>query len=365
MSQKCGFELYELEPGSARCSRRGLVSMRVLKRIAIGFGLSCGLSLVVLFCVAGALAAFCHPDAPKALASVTEPFATMDLSGLPRLVSYRARDGANLSYRVYPGQSSQGGQGGQVVVLIHGSAGSSQDMHRMALALAESGSTVLVPDLRGHGANRPHGDVAYVGQLDDDMEDFMQAMRPAYPGKKWTLLGFSSGAGFALRIGGEPQGKEFDRYILLSPFLRYNAPTARQDAAKPNDDAHWYSVSIKRIVGLSILGSFGIHHFDGLPVISFPVPDNLESVTASYSLRMQDNFEPHANYRADIRNSQKPMLVFVGSADELLFPDRFANVFDSERPDVPVTILPGMTHSDMITKPLAIQAAVQAVRQFD
>jgi pimeloyl-ACP methyl ester carboxylesterase len=95
------------------------------------------------------------------------------------------------------------------------------------------------------------------------------------------------------------------------------------------------------------------------------MPDNIESVTASYSLRMQENFEPHENYRADIRNSQRPMLVFVGNADELLFPDRFANVFDSERPDVPVRILPGMTHSDMITKPLAIQTAVQAVRQFD
>jgi non-heme chloroperoxidase len=332
-----------------------MVIMRMLKRIAIGSGLS----FLVLFGVAGGLATFCHPDAPKALASVTEPFAKMDLSGLPHLVTYRARDGANLSYRVYPGQ------GNQVVVLIHGSAGSSQDMHRMALALEESGSTVLVPDVRGHGANRPHGDVAYVGQLDDDMEDFIQAMKPAYPGKKWTLLGFSSGAGFALRISGEPQGKEFDQYILLSPFLRYNAPTARQDTAKPKDDAHWYSVSIPRIVGLSILGSFGIHRLDGLPVISFPVPDNLESVTASYSLRMQENFEPHENYRADIRNTRRPMLVFVGSADELLFPDQFAPVFHAERPDVPVTILPGMTHSDMITKPLAIQTTVQAVRQFD
>jgi non-heme chloroperoxidase len=84
-----------------------------------------------------------------------------------------------------------------------------------------------------------------------------------------------------------------------------------------------------------------MHRLDGLSVISFPVPDNLESVTASYSLRMQENFEPHENYRADIRNSQRPMLVFVGSADELLLPDRFASVFDSERLDVPVTTFPG------------------------
>ncbi len=333
--------------------------MRWLKRIAI----SCGLSLLALLGVAGAMAGFCHPKAPKAMLSVTKPFATMDLSGLPALVNYRARDGVNLSYRVYPGQT---GRSDQVVVLIHGSVGSSQDMHRMATELLrESGSTVLVPDVRGHGANRPHGDVAYTGQLDDDMEDFMQAMKPAYPGRKWTLLGFSSGAGFALRISGEPQAKEFDRYILLSPFLRYNAPTARQDATKPNDDVHWYSVSVGRIIGLSILGFFGLHHFDGLSVLTFPVPDNLESVTASYSLRMEENFAPHENYRADIRNSKGPMSVLVGSADELFYPDQFSSVFHSERPDVPVTILPGMSHSDMITNITAIQTVAQAVKNFD
>jgi non-heme chloroperoxidase len=348
--------------------------MRWVKLIAINLGVS----LVILLAVAGGLVAFSHPDAPKAMDSVTKPFAEMDLTGLPALVTYTARDGAKLTYRVYPGKvypgkvypgkPDQAGKGDQVVVLVHGSVGSSQDMHRMALALAEeAGATILVPDLRGHGANRPHGDIAYVGQLDDDMEDFVGAMRPAYPGKKWTLLGFSSGAGFALRIAGDPQGTEFDRYLLLSPFLRYDAPTARQDAAKTgkDQDAHWYSVSIPRIVGLSILGSFGIHHFDGLPVISFPVPDNLESVTPSYSMRLEANFGPHDNYRKDIRTSRRPMRVFVGGADELFYPDRFAKVFDAERPDVPVTILPGMTHSDMITKPLAIEAAVEAVRQLD
>ena len=59
------------------------------------------------------------------------------------------------------------------------------------------------------------------------------------------------------------------------------------------------------------------------------------------------------------------MQVYVGSADELFYPDRFAEVFHAERPDIPVTIVPGMTHVDMITKPLGIQTAVQAVKQFN
>jgi pimeloyl-ACP methyl ester carboxylesterase len=54
------------------------------------------------------------------------------------------------------------------------------------------------------------------------------------------------------------------------------------------------------------------------------------------------------------------MLVFVGGADELFLPEKFGQVFGAERQDIPVTILPGMGHSDMITKPEAIHAVVNA-----
>lgn len=325
--------------------------MRTLKR----FSIALAIYFIILFAVAGFLVGMFHPNPPKALPSVTEPFATMDISGMPAVQSYCARDGAMLSYRVYRGTNEK------VVVLIHGSAGSSQDMHQLAKALQQAGSTVLVPDLRGHGGNWPHGDIAYIGQLDDDMQDFDRTLKPAYPGKKWTLVGFSSGGGFALRIAGSNLGTDFDRFILLSPFLRYNAPTERPKSSQPSDDAQWYSVSIARIVGLSIFDFFGIHHFDGLPVLSFPVPSNIESATSTYSFRMQKNFEPHADYKADISRTPRPMEVLVGGSDELFLPEQFAKIFDAKRHDIPVTILPGMTHTDMITKPLAIQAVVQAV----
>ncbi len=234
-------------------------------------------------------------------------------------------------------------------------------MHLMAQALQQSGVTVFVPDLRGHGANYPHGDTAYLGQLDDDMADFMNAVHSQYKNARWTLVGFSSGGGFALRIAGRDPGSQFDRFVFLSPFLRYNAPTVRP--ASPNEKASpehnvWYSVSIKRIVGLSIFNFFGIHHFDGLPVLAFPVPTDIEATTPMYSFRMEENFQPHKDYRADIRAISKPAQVLVGSQDELFLPEKFAAVFDGERNDIPVTIVPGMGHSDMITKPEAIAAVV-------
>jgi non-heme chloroperoxidase len=120
---------------------------RILKRIGIGVLIY----FVALFTVAGMLVGFGHITQPKALKSVTDPFSRMDLSGLPPITRYKARDGAALSYRLYKGEDAQ------VAVLIHGSAGSSKDMHRMAEALLQRGVAVYVPDLRGHGANYPHG----------------------------------------------------------------------------------------------------------------------------------------------------------------------------------------------------------------
>ncbi len=327
----------------------------IWKRIGIGVSIN----FVALFTVAGMLVGFGHITQPKALKSVTDPFSRMDLSGIPPITRYEARDGAALSYRLYKGEDTQ------VAVLIHGSAGSSNDMHRMAEALQQRGVTVYVPDLRGHGANYPHGDISYPGQLDDDMADFMKAVHPQYKNAQWTLVGFSSGGGFALRIAGSDPGSDlansFGRFVFLSPYLRYNAPTVRsaspRDKASPEQNT-WYSVSVKRIIGLSIFNFFGIHHFDGLPVLAFPVPTGIESTTATYSFRLEENFQPRSDYKADIKAIKKPAQVFVGGQDELYLPEKFAEVFDGVRSDIPVTILPGMGHSDMITKPEPITAVV-------
>jgi non-heme chloroperoxidase len=143
---------------------------------------------------------------------------------------------------------------------------------------------------------------------------------------------------------GSDLGSEFDRFVFLSPYLRYNAPTVRSaspsEKASPENNA-WYSVSIKRIIGLSIFDSFGIRRFEGLPVLAFPVPAGIEATTATYSFRLEENFQPRSDYRADIQAIKKPAQVFVGGQDELFLPEKFAEVFDRVRSDIPVTIVPG------------------------
>jgi non-heme chloroperoxidase len=318
---------------------------------------------VLLGCTGvAALIVFGTAKPPPAAHAITDPFSAIDERTLPEVRRYQARDGAQLSFREYPAA------GRQVGVLTHGSAGSSVDMHPLALALQGVGVTVLVPDLRGHGSNRPHGDIAYVGQLDDDLADFIAKEKPRFPHSVWTSVGFSSGAGFTLRIAAEvPLGQAFDRYILVSPYLRYNAPSVRQadsgakheaSGSAPEAAQSWASVSTGRIIGLTILNFFGVHAWDGLPVLAFPVPTNLDSVTRTYSWRLQRNFGAHDDYLADIRGAPRSVQVFVGEADELLDAEKLRMEFQSQRRDVPVFILPGLGHADMVTRPDAIRAIV-------
>lgn len=311
--------------------------------------------------VAGLIVFGTSKPAPAAVA-ITGPFSAIDDRDLPELRRYQARDGAQLSFRKYAAA------GRQVAVLIHGSAGSSRDMHPLALVLQGAGVTALVPDLRGHGSNRPHGDIAYIGQLDDDLTDFIAKEKPGLPDTVWTAVGFSSGAGFTLRVAAEtPLGQAFDRYILVSPYLRYNATSVRNtnsgakreaSGSVPTAAHSWAAVSTGRIIGLTILDFLGVHVWDGLPVIAFPVRADLDSVTRTYSWRLQLNFGADQDYLADIRRAARPVRVYVGGVDELLDAEKLKNEFQSQRPDVSVFVLPAFGHADMVTRPDAIRAIV-------
>lgn len=321
------------------------------------------LSVLIWGAVVAGLIVFGTAKQPPPAPAITGPFAAIDDHDLPPLRRYQARDGAQLTFREYPGSRRQ------VAVLIHGSAGSSRDMHPLALVLHDAGVNVLVPDLRGHGWNRPHGDIAYVGQLDDDLTDFIATQKPRFRTSEWTAVGFSSGGGFTLRIAAEASlGQDFDRYILISPYLRHDAPSVRRADSEAKRDVSesafrartWAAVSTGRIIGLTMINFLGVHFWDGLPVLGFPVPTNLDAVTSTYSWRLLQNFGEQKHYLADIGQVHRPMRVFVGRSDELLDAEKLKIEFETQRQDIPVVIFPGLGHSDMVTRPEAIRAIVGA-----
>src|SRR5207249_5267849 len=82
--------------------------------------------------------------------------------------------GTKLAFRAYP---AAGGAVKGSVVLLHGSSASSSSMHLMGKGFAAAGYAAYTLDIRGHGKSGTKGHIAYIGQLEDDLEDFVHSTK--------------------------------------------------------------------------------------------------------------------------------------------------------------------------------------------
>jgi non-heme chloroperoxidase len=318
------------------------------------FFISLLVTVVVLLAIAGVAIAFGGPGKPSAIPSINDPFEGVDFSDLPKTSHFMARDGTKLAFRYYAA-TEVAGKGS--VVLVHGSSASSSSMHVMAKGFAVAGYDTYALDIRGHGQSGAKGHIAYVGQLEDDMEDFVHAIKLAQPS---TLVGFSSGGGFVLRFAGSSKQKLFSNYLLLTPFISQDAATSRPDSGG------WASVGVPRIIAISFLNGFGVHVFNDLPVIRYALTkENAKFLTPEYSFALAQNFRPQRDYQANIRAVRQPLRVLAGQNDEVFFADKFASVFKGAGKDSPVTILPGIDHISLTLNRVAVQAAVNTVEDMD
>ena len=314
------------------------------KLLAGAFGL-----LLVIAMIPVAVIAFNAPKSPPPMASMARSAGEFDVGAIPAPRQFLARDGTSLQYYAYPAGPDK------VAILIHGSAFPGNSMHVLAASLRAAGVTVYVPDIRGHGGSGRRGDIDYIGQIDDDLVDFAAQLGPAKNGETRTLVGFSAGAGFTVRFAGGPNGMLFDRYVFLSPILP-GSPTLRPASGG------WVGVSVPRIVTIAWLNGFGIHWFDGFPVLNYALsPERAQSATASYSYRLMINFGAGGQYETYLKNIRQPAAVLVGDADEQEFANAFAPLMQRLGVNIPVTLLPNMKHADMINKPEVSQAIIRAI----
>ncbi len=279
------------------------------------------------------------------LTSVSTTARAVDRSDMPGIDRFHARDGTELGYRHYPARAPASAQ---IAVVVHGSSASSISMHALAKGLAARGVETYAPDIRGHGASGTRGDIIYLGQLEDDLADFVAEIRKASPTAPLTLIGHSSGGGFALRVAGSPIQNLFVRTVLLAPYLGYNAPSSRQDAGG------WASPDIPRFLGLTLLRRLGIVCCESLPTIGFAVGPNTSAILAStYSYRLMRNFGTTQDYREDLAAAGKPVTVFAGAADELMFPDKYRDAVGQR---APVKLIAGVNHMGIVSDPAAVSA---------
>lgn len=330
--------------------------MFILSKRPTGFlariGYAILLAILTAVAILGAMIVIGDHNRPPTLESVHTMAAAINMSGLPAISRFEARDGTMLAYRSYPG-----GTGQKVAVLIHGSAGSSRDMHALAQALSAEGITSYSIDVRGHGESRPKGDISYIGQLEDDLADFVVILRHSHPSARFILVGHSSGGGFALRVAGGSGHAAFSSYILLAPYLRHDAPTSRGVAA-----GGWVKPFTPRIIALEILQRLGIHWFEGLPVMAFAIdPAAGHILTATYSYRLFSNFRPHDDFRGDITRYSVPLKVLAGSDDEVFVASKYAEALSNPLHPVPIELIDGVNHMGLVTQPQALAHIVVSV----
>jgi len=289
---------------------------------------------------------------PGELRSVAEAARSVDRSTMPELERFSARDGTNLAYRHYP---ARGASVGKIAIVVHGSSGSSPAVHALADALAARGVETYAPDMRGHGGSGTRGDVGYLGQLDNDLEDLVALVRKAKPNEPITLLGHSAGGGFALRIASSPIGDRFARAVLLAPYLGYDAPTNRPDSGG------WASPDIPRLLALRALRGLGIDCCEALPTLAFAVPPNSKEILAStYSYRLMSNFATRG-YKADFAAATIPMALFAGADDELMLSDKYADAVHAVAPKTDVKLIDGVDHMGIVGSPKAVAVVADDV----
>jgi non-heme chloroperoxidase len=314
--------------------------------------------LLVLIAVGAfaAVIAFNAPTAPPPLAAGNSipGIAQWNWAELPKLQTLNARDGAPLNYRVYPGRRDR------AVVLVHGSSGTDASMLKLAQALQAAGATVYAVSLRGHGGSgTANGDVSYIGQLDDDLADLVKGLGLDKPGVRRTLMGFSSGGGFVLRIAGGREARRFDDYLAISPYIGQDAPTN-----KPNAGG-WADVATPRLIALSLLTRAGVPWFQELAVVHFATdakPSNTR--TPAYSFRLVASLELGHGWRVILARITAPTAIVVGADDELFNANQFMPMLQAVNPRIGLTVVPDKTHLDMIADPPALTAIAAAWRKL-
>lgn len=293
-------------------------------------------------------------ERPPEMRSVSDSAKGIDWSTLPALERFQARDGTWIGFRHYAPIGAATGRG---AIFIHGSSGSSGTVnHALTHAIAARGVETWALDIRGHGGSGTRGDIGYVGQLEDDLVDFVAELRKSAPELPLTLIGHSAGAGFSLRVAATPIMQDmFVRTVLLAPYLGYDAPTNKPRAGG------WANFDLPRFLGLATLRKLGIDCCAQLPVLALAVPaSSAKYLVSTYSDRLTRNFATRG-YRVDLPAVTHPITIFGGADDEMMISDKYAETVQAIKQSVDVRIIDGINHMGIVTNPKAISIVADDV----
>jgi alpha-beta hydrolase superfamily lysophospholipase len=134
--------------------------------------------------------------------------------------SLRLADGLTIFARAWAPAAPQ-----RVVVCIQGLGGHGAYYRPLALALAQDGTALAAPDLRGHGRSEgTRGTIDSFERYLEDVDATLRWVQMSWPGKPIILLGESMGASIAIQYIASKQHQSGNVPLaglaLVSPVLR-------------------------------------------------------------------------------------------------------------------------------------------------
>jgi alpha-beta hydrolase superfamily lysophospholipase len=312
---------------------------------------------LLLFCVAGY---FCigliliywpMPDFPEAAPAPATPPATDQSPPAYTQRFFTMRDGKRLFARVI------GAEADTTVILVHGFGVSSEPYQRAAALWNQSSAAQIVAlDLRGHGkSDGMPGMTDYVGQYADDLADVINAMRKERRGKI-VLAGHSMGGGIVLNYALAGQSLP-DAYLLISPLLGNNAPTAPATGGPAEKPSNFY-LRLPRLIGILMYTLTGIRTFDSLPVMYLN-----QTPPMTYGFAAISSMAP-ADYRSAFKAIDAPLLLVTGSKDEVFRSEAYADIVHQYSSGKPVMVA-GADHVGALTAPAALAEIGNYIESLD
>jgi uncharacterized protein len=120
-------------------------------------------------------------------------------------------------------RSTPPGGHGKPMVLVHGWEGSAESLYVLSMAqqFFERGFDVVRLNLRDHGATHHLNRELFHSCRLPEVIGAMQRLQALYPGQKLSLVGFSLGGNFMLRVAAqaEQEGLDIERVVAVSPVL--------------------------------------------------------------------------------------------------------------------------------------------------
>lgn len=331
---------------------------RILKRAVIAL-----LMIAALILLLGlGLTHSPEPEFARKLPPLAQPFVRPDggqCIGARAVRCLAMRDGLKLGatrHEAQPGHEGKPGASSTTIVLVHGLLADGRSLEPSARMLGNAtGAEVWTLDMRGHGrsAGRP-GDIDYIGQYEDDLADAVAQIRKARPDGKLILAGHSVGGGHVVRYAQLAGAPAVDAYLLFAPHLGHASPTNRGGTVSPPKPGAEpaFKVHDRRLIGLLLLNGLGIKAFNGLPTLYFNMPQDFW--LDRYSFRVLRNIGPE-DHRAALTADAKPMLVLVGSKDNVFAAREFPAVIGLHKNGKTV-IVEGANHDEITRNPDAVSA---------